>query len=185
MSYGKTLEKAWNDLAGSSGKTHFSIAMLADTYDIDLDNHTVISSSCNIPAKDHVAIILLHYLIKKSRHDAMPPLSGEWIDFNQLEGGDAYYPAFKKRTIGHLIKKYGSNPEALLDLSSRMPIKKAGRGDTGIIIQVLDGVDIMITMEKADEEFGPDANILFDKTVKEIFCTEDIVVLTEFVIHSL
>jgi len=40
-------------------------------------------------------------------------------------------------------------------------------------------------MSKADEEFGPDANILFDKNISGIFCTEDIVVLTELIVHLL
>ncbi len=185
MAYGKTLEKAWNELAGLSEKPRFSIHLLSDTYDIDLSGRTILSVSCNVPAKDHVAIILLHYLRQKLTLGALPQKSGEWIDFNQLEGGDAYYPAFKKRTIGHLVKKYGTNPAALFDLSGRLPIKQVNRGDVGVIIQALEGVDILVTMEAADEEFGPGANILFDSSIKSIFCTEDIVVLTEFVIHSL
>jgi len=34
-------------------------------------------------------------------------------------------------------------------------------------------------MQRGDEEFGPEANILFDKSITDIFCTEDIVVLSE------
>jgi hypothetical protein len=32
-------------------------------------------------------------------------------------------------------------------------------------------------MWRPDEEFGPEANLLFDKSITGIFCTEDIVVL--------
>ena len=53
----------------------------------------------------------------------------------------------------------------------------------GIIIHPIQEVSILITISKADEEFGPDANILFDKNISDIFCTEDIVVLTEMVAH--
>ncbi|MBU2062961.1 MAG: DUF3786 domain-containing protein, partial [Candidatus Omnitrophica bacterium] len=32
---------------------------------------------------------------------------------------------------------------------------------------------------RGDDEFGPQANIHFDKSVQEVFCTEDIVVFSE------
>ena len=185
MGYGQTLEKAWQELSGLTDKRRLSAAMLSDNYDLDMDNRTAVSSSCNIPSKDHITILLLHYLISKLKMGTLPPPSGDWMGFNQLEGGDAYYPAFRKRTIGHVIKKYGADPGALLKVSDRIPIKEVDRGDIGVIVQALEGVPILITMEKQDEEFGPDANILFDRSIQQIFCTEDIVVLTEFVVHSL
>jgi len=185
MGYARTLEKAWNDISGLAGKRHFSVSLLSDNYDIDLDKRTVLSSSCNVPAKDHISIILLHYLIQKSKLGSLPQISGEWIDFNELEGGSGYYPAFKKRTIARIIRKYGADPAAFLSISDRLPAKEERRGDAGMVIEALEGVPILITLEKADEEFGPDANILFDRNISKIFCTEDVVVLTEFVVHSL
>ena len=44
---------------------------------------------------------------------------------------------------------------------------------------------MLITIWKADDEFGPDANILFDKNITKIFCIEDTVVLTEIVAHTI
>ncbi len=186
MGYQQALEKAWDDLSGLShnGET-CAVKLLSDTYTINLKNKTVFSDSCNIPAKEHISIIVLHYLAQKIRLKILPAPSGEWIDFKALQGGEAYYPAFKKRTIDIVLKKYGGNPESLLEVSGRIPCEKAAEGDVGIIVRALESVPILITISKADEEFGPDANILFDKTISAIFCMEDIVVLTEIVTHSL
>jgi hypothetical protein len=115
----------------------------------------------------------------------MPELSGEWIAFNQLEGGDAYYPAFKKRTIDRVVKKFGASPVGLFAAAERMGGTRTGKGDAGVVIPAFAEVPLAVTVWKADEEFSPNANILFDKTVSRIFCTEDIVVLSEIVVHSL
>ena len=60
MSYQQALEKAWNavsDLPHNGGA--IAIKLLSDTYTIDIKNKTILSDSCNIPAKEHVSIIIL------------------------------------------------------------------------------------------------------------------------------
>ena len=186
MGYQQALEKAWNAVSNlpHNGET-IAIELLSDTYTVNIKDRTVFSDSCNVPAKEHVAILLLHYLARRSELKDMPPLTGEWLDFKELQGGEGYYPAFKKRTIDRVLKKYASNPASLKDALSRIPGEVTDKADVGVIIHPFKEVSILITMSEADEEFGPDANILFDKNISKIFCTEDIVVLTEMVVHLL
>jgi len=115
----------------------------------------------------------------------LPPITGEWISFKQLPGGQGYYPVFKKRVIDPIIRKYGASPEALFELTGRVKAKKAQLADVSVVVDVFDSVPTLITLSRADEEFGPEANILFDKSVKDIFCTEDVVILAEFVVYSI
>ena len=185
MGYEQALEKAWGDILGLTEDKRFSAKLLADEYDINLEDKKVFSVSCNVPAKDYTSIILLHYIIKKLKLKTLPDPTGNWIDFRQLEGGGGYYPTFKKRTIDVVSRKYGSRPEALLDTTNRFCAKKVQIGDVGIVIEPLENMPVLITISKGDEEFPPDANMLFDESIREIFCTEDIVVLTEIIVHSL
>jgi len=185
MGYDKALEQAWEGAPREIKNNRFSIRLLSDTYDIDIDKKTIISRSCNAPAKEHISIIILHYLARKSKLKTLPDPSGEWIDFKDLEGGEGYYPAFRKRTIDRLVKKFGSSPELLIKAVERIPHKKTGQGDAGIIVEALEGVGVSISVWGPDDEFGPSANILFDRTISDIFCTEDIVVLTEIITHSI
>ena len=186
MGYQQALEKAWNAVSNlpHSGET-IAIKLLSDTYTIDIENKTIFLDSRNVPAKEYIAIILLHYLARRSELKDMPPLTGEWLDFKELPGGEGYYPAFKKRTIDRVLKKYASKPDSLKDALSRIPGEITDKADVGIIIHPFKEILILITMSEADEEFGPDANILFDKNISKTFCTEDIVVLTEMVVHLL
>ena len=92
-----------------------------------------------------------------------------------------YYPAFRKRVIEPILRKYGACPQALLEKASRFNAKSVEYGDVGIVIETFKEIPILITFWRSDEEFGPEANVLFDKSILEIFCTEDIIVLAEFV----
>lgn len=176
---------AWDELSGVAGEKNFSVRFSADIYDVNLTNRTILSSSANTPAKEYLGIIILHYLIKKIELKVLPEPSGEWVDFRALEGGEGYYPAFKKRTIDVILKKYGDMPDRLLESARRFGGKPASIGDTGIIMDIFEKVPMLITFWKGDEEFAPEANISFDKGISGIFCTEDIVVMTEVVAHSL
>lgn len=185
MSYAQALDKAWEDILALSDEERFTVKFISDTYDIFPVSKRAISASCNTCAKDHIAIILLHYLARKLVLGKLPELTGEWIDFSALEGGAGYYPAFKRRTESHIVKRYGAHPEALFDVERRMSAKRGGFKDVSIIIYPFDEVAILIKMSKADREFSSSASILFDKNISAIFCTEDIVVLTESIVHQL
>jgi hypothetical protein len=135
----------------------------------------VLSLACNALVKDFTAIIILHYLIQRLK--SIPELTGEWLSFKELSGVEGYLPAFRKRSIDPIIRKYGKHPEAMLSVLDRLPGKKVSQGDVGIVLEAFAGVPVLITLWRADDEFGPEANILFDKSITKIFCTEDIVVL--------
>jgi len=175
MGYEIAINKAWEELDKLSKDKTLSLKFLADEYDVDLENRKVLSLACNVPAKDFTAIIILHYLIQKLR--GLPKLTGEWLSFKELSGVEGYLPAFRKRSIEPIIRKYGQHPETILSVLERLPAKKVNQGDVGIVLETFVGVPVLITLWRGDDEFGPEANILFDKSITKIFCTEDIVVL--------
>ncbi len=183
MSYDIAINKAWDDLGELNPERNLSVKFLADEYNVDLENKKLISLSCNIPAKDFSAIIILHYLVQKLK--GLPKLTGEWLTFRKLSGREGYETAFKKRSIEPIIRKYGSNPEGLLEVLDRLPSKRVDQGDIGIVLEVFAGVEAMVVLWLPDEEFGPEASLLFDKSITKIFCTEDIVVLAGIVANAL
>ncbi|MFA5410579.1 MAG: DUF3786 domain-containing protein [Candidatus Omnitrophota bacterium] len=176
MGYEAAIGNAWDESAKLKTDEKFSVKFLADEYTIDIAKKQVLSLACNVPAKDFTAILLLHYyLARKTR--GLPEVTGEWLTFRELSGIEGYEPAFRKRAIEPIIRKYGSHPEGILEALERLPGKRAGQGDIGIILEAFAGVPVLISLWRADAEFGPEANVFFDKSITAIFCTEDIVVL--------
>jgi hypothetical protein len=183
MTYDAALAKAWQELENLKQERSYSISFLADTYDIDLDERRVLSLSCNAPAKTHLSILILHYLIR--RIEGLPSLLGEWISFKELDGGEIYYPTYRKRVIETILRKYKNQPESLSALLERFKARKEKLADVAIVLETFEGVPLLLTLWKGDDEFGSEANVLFDKSIKDIFCTEDITILAEVVAHSI
>ncbi len=182
MTYEAGLQRAWDSLCVLKLGNILSVRFLADEYTIDVGRRSVISSSCNIPPKEYTAILIVHYAARKLQ--GMPPLAGEWATFREFSGIEGYYQAFKERVISPLIRKYGDNPAGLWAVSSRFPIQKAPGADAGIVVYAFEEVPVLIKVWRADEDFGPDANVYFDRNITGIFCVEDIVVLAGIVAGS-
>jgi hypothetical protein len=159
MSYDVAIDKAWTELEKMHPPAQFTVRFLDDEYSVDVPAKKILSLSCNVPAKDFTVIIILHYLAKSFK--GLPVPAGEWLTFREFSGIEGYYDAFKRRCIDPIIRRGVS----------------AKSDDASRVLYAFDGVPVLIKFWKADAEFGPDANIFFDKSITQIFCTEDIVVL--------
>jgi hypothetical protein len=179
MSYEAALEKSWLNLeAGNPGKT-IEVKFFSDEYSVDIGNRKVLSLSCNVAAKEFVSILVLHYLERKLK--GLEPLTGEWISFKELESGEIYYPAFRKRAIEPILRKYGTNPQGLFTVLDKGIAQRIDQADAAVKVKAFEGVPVIVEIWKGDDEFGPEANMLFDRSIAGIFCTEDVVVLGGFV----
>jgi len=182
MTYEAAVTKAWEGLRGLSTRQKCSVELLGDTYDVDLEAMTAVSNSCNVPTKDYLTILLLHYLIGTLKNSYSP--SGQWISFKDIEGGEIYYPAFRESAIAPLLRKYGSAPKNVLSVLERFKGAQIDVGDVGIEIVAFPDISVRIILWRGDDEVGPEANILFDKNITRIFSMEDVVVFSRFVTHS-
>lgn len=183
MGYEVALKKAWEDLANLKPANNLSVKFLADEYSIDTSSEKILSLSCNAPAKEFFAILILHYLAQKIK--GLPAPSGQWLTFREISGVEGYYDAYHKRSIEPIIRKYGKNPEAIKEVLSRLPGKLSAGGDISIILEAFENVPVLIKLWKQDEEFASDANMYFDASIKNIFCIEDIVVLSQIISSQL
>ena len=183
MTYETAITKGWENLKKAAKEKTYNLTVLTDEYEINPENKRILSLSCNIPAGEYLTILILHYLIRKLKD--IPRVSGEWISFKQLTGSLGYYPTFKKRVIGRILRKFGARPEIILRACEHLNAKPAQLADISIVIEAFKGVPVLITLWRGDEEFDPEANIHFDRTVSEIFCTEDIIAMSDFIISKI
>lgn len=183
MGYEVALKKSWEDLANQKGPNNLSVKFLADEYSVDTAAEKIFSLSCNAPAKDFLSILILHYLVRKLK--GLPALGGQWLTFRELAGVEGYYDAYRKRSLEPIIRKYGQNPDALKNVLDRLPGELSEGGDVSVIIEAFANVPVLIKLWKQDTEFGPDANMYFDASIKNIFCIEDIVMLAQIVTSQL
>jgi hypothetical protein len=116
-------------------------------------------------------IMMLNYL---ARADGTP-LSYEFIPYRHLEMGNAFYGAFKKTAITPLAEAFVHNPEKLHEAA--IPFNGVphthGTG-TGVILYLFPRMPLLYKVWPGDDEFPPQANILFDSTANHYLHTEDL-----------
>jgi len=180
MAYDVALSQAWAELETLTKEKNHTVRFLNDRYGVDLDKRTIVSLSSNVPAKNHLSILILHYLSRKLRR--LPQPTGEWISFKELDGGLVYYSVLRKRVLEPIIRKYGKDLKGFIsEMTKRFAAKEVEQGDASIVLEAFDGIPVLITLWQGDEEFPPEANLLFDRSITGIFCTEDAVISAEIV----
>jgi hypothetical protein len=126
-------------------------------------------------------VLILHYFISAKG----TPISNNLITFRELPEGKVYLPTFTKRTVNHLVRYFGEEPDLLLETGKELGGYKADYGDTSVTIDAFKYVPVTIVLWQGDEEFTPEGNILFDATVTDYLSTEDIIVLCEIITWKL
>lgn len=182
MNVASAINKSWDNLSGSDISNNTKVIFLGNEYVVNVKCRQVVSLPHNIPIEDHRTVLILHYLFQKIA--GLPVVSGDYLSFHGLSVISGFAGVFKKRSTDVIMKRYGNNIFGILSVLHNLPAQKINRADVAIVVEAFEGVPIVIELWDADEEFGPEANILFDKTITKIFCVEDIVVLAEVVARA-
>lgn len=121
------------------------------------------------PASTYLAIIILHYLVTADG----TPLTGNWIAYRHLPGGDIYIDPFKKRAITPFLKTFGEKPEEFRKAAGALGGYELTVSGISMVIPVLPRVPICFVLWPGDEEMPASANILFDEAAPSYLPTED------------
>jgi len=140
-------------------------------------------AAAEIPIQQQV--LYLHYLYGAwSSRGARS--TGEWISFQEIPDGRFYMDAFQRRAKNPMVTTFGGKPELLLkvamELYGAVPFNQ---GDVSVVVRALPLVPIALILWKGDEEFPPEGNVLFDRSVIGILSAEDIAWLSGMVVYPL
>jgi len=130
-------------------------------------------------------ILLLHYLEGAVSSPGVRP-KGEWISYQEVPDGRFYLDAFMRRAKNPLIEAFGQQPDRLIPLAETLygaiPLDQ---GDVSVLIRALPMISVALIMWRGDEDFPPDGNILFDRTVSGFLSAEDIAWLAGMIVYPL
>jgi hypothetical protein len=126
-------------------------------------------------------ILILHYLQNTS---GMEP-EGVNIDFKQVPQGGFYWSAFVSRAQKPLLMTFGSDPDFYLEVATAMGGAPQSLGDAAARFLAFPLVPITHVLWRGDEEFDPEASILFDSTIPGHLPTEDIAALAGASVYRL
>jgi hypothetical protein len=126
-------------------------------------------------------ILILHYLLKASGET----LTGRNIDFRQVPEGSFYWSAFVSRAKQPLLATFGHELKLYLQVAVSLGGVPQPLGDAAARFWAFPLVPIIHVLWRGDEEFPPEANILFDETISRNLSTEDIAALSGASVYRL
>jgi len=133
----------------------------------------------DIDLKDR--ILILHYLITAKG----TPNTGKLIGFKQVPGGLFEYASFSREILKPLLDHFNKEPERLAEAAANLGGAPASYGDASVSIKAFPNVPVVIVLWRGDDEFPPNASILFDSTVSDYLSTEDMSVLCARIVQKL
>lgn len=174
MGYETALRKAWDAVQGIDIEQEY-LKFLNNEYEIDYAEKNIVLMSGNVPVKDYYKLLILHYIANENK--VLNISNDKWMSFKEMDGGEAYFPAFKKRAIDPILKKYGDNPASIFERCKYFNAEKIDTGTAAISINVFPKIKIAVILWAKDDEFSAECNMLFNTDTKEILPTEDVAVL--------
>lgn len=132
-----------------------------------------------VPIQEQV--LILHYLLGAGGRQP----SGNWIAYREIPGAAFYFSAFVKRAVDPLKKVFGGHIEGFRRAADLLGGVEAGVGDVGREFRVLPQVPLRLILWAGDDEFPPEANILFDDTAGEILSPEDAAWLAGMLVYRM
>jgi hypothetical protein len=136
-------------------------------------------SSREVPIQQQ--ILILHYLMAPD----LPDLSGKWVSYREIPGASFYFSAFVKRAVEPLKKAFGRDIAGFAAAAESLNGNALASGDAGFEFRLFPKVPVQLIVWEGDEEFAPEASIVFDATIGRIFSSEDIAWLAGMVVYRL
>ena len=165
----------------AAGPNVFRVPFLGKAYRISYPEFDFAQDSeapGEIPLQEQV--LLLHYLLAP-----MVPRKETWITYREIPDASFYFPAFVKRAADPLKKVFGEDARPFARAAKALSGVPIDAGDEAAQFQVLPRIGIQIILWEGDDEFPPEANILFAENIGELLSPEDIAMLSGMLAYRL
>ena len=154
----------------------FSLKLLGKNYEITWPEYAIAPATA-LP----VQTFLLRYLLE-SRDVAW---CGQWKTFREMPWGEMYIKPYTGRVLTRAAYTFSFKLAAFAAACEKMGAIKVNHGDAGYQFELLPGFFIQILIWQGDDEFPPNAQILYSDNFAESFAAEDRVVAGDILITTI
>ena len=132
-----------------------------------------------VPLQEQV--LILHYMLGADPRR----IPGDMIAYREIPGASFYFGPFVKRAVNPLKETFGRNLEAFHRACRALGGSPIDAGDAGYRFQVFPQLAMHYILWEGDEEFDPEANILFNEATGDCLSPEDAAWLAGMVVYRL
>ena len=124
---------------------------------------------------------LLRYLLESKN----APWCGTWKTFREMPWGEMYIKPYTGRVLTRAAFTFGTRVAAFRAACEKMGAIALPHGDAGYQFRLVGGYPMQILVWEGDEEFPPNAQVLYSDNFAEGFAAEDRVVAGDILISTI
>ena len=121
---------------------------------------------------------LLRYLLESKN----VPWLGQWKTFREMRWGEMYIKPYTGRVLTRAAFTLGTRLAAFNAAAEKLGAVKVSHGDAGWQFSLIGGYQMQILVWEGDDEFPPNAQVLYSDNFAEGFAAEDRVVAGDILI---
>lgn len=111
--------------------------------------------------------------------------NGQWKTFREMPWGEMYIQPYTGRVLTRAAFTFGTRIDAFRKAAERMNAVKLPHGDAGYQFELVHGYQMQILVWEGDEEFPPNAQVLYSDNFETGFAPEDRVVAGDILISTI
>ena len=128
-----------------------------------------------------VQTFLLRYLLESKDVS----WTGQWKTFREMPWGEMYIKPYTGRVLTRAAFTFGTRVAAFKAAAEKMGAEPVKHGDAGYRFDLIGGYQMQILVWEGDEEFPPNAQVLYSDNFAEGFAAEDRVVAGDILISTI
>ena len=124
---------------------------------------------------------LLRYLLEGKD----TPWGGQWKTFREMPWGEMYIKPYTGRVLTRAAFTFGTRIAAFMAAAEKMGAIPVKHGDAGYQFSLIGGYEMQILVWEGDDEFPPNAQVLYSDNFAQGFAAEDRVVAGDILISTI
>lgn len=158
--------------------TEFTVTLLGRIFAISHPDYAIRALDGGPVPPLNVQTFLLRYLLE-SRNVAW---AGEWKTFREMPWGEMYIKPYTGRVLTRAAFTFGSRVAAFRAAAEKMGALPLPHGDAGYQFDLIGGYQMRLLVWEGDDEFPPNAQVLYSDNFADGFAAEDRVVAGDILI---
>ena len=156
----------------------FTVTLLGRTFAISHPDYAIRALDGGPVPPLNVQTFLLRYLLE-SRDVAW---AGEWKTFREMPWGEMYIKPYTGRVLTRAAFTFGTRVAAFRAAAEKMGALPLPHGDAGYQFDLIGGYQMRLLVWEGDDEFPPNAQVLYSDNFADGFAAEDRVVAGDILI---
>ncbi len=111
--------------------------------------------------------------------------TGEWKTFREMPWGEMYIKPYTGRVLTRAAFTFGTRVAAFRAACEKMDAKPLTHGDAGFQFDLVGGYKMQVLVWEGDDEFPPNAQVLYSDNFAQGFAAEDRVVAGDILITAI